>query len=92
MSKKKRNKFDKDGYESTFDGLKSEDFITVKDELLPSPAEFARAMKNARITIHLDSATIDFFKAQAKQHHVSYQKMIRHVLRNYREQVRRRAA
>ena len=84
MKKRKRKK--KVIYEDDFDGVDIKNLRVVKaPEWLPSPEEVARALKNVRTTILLDADTISYFKQQAKKHGVSYQKMIREVLREYRQ-------
>jgi len=80
-----------DGYEEDFDGLKMEDFKTAVDPRLPSPAEIAKSLKKARISIVIDLPSVDYFKKQAAKHGVSYQKMIRRVLRHYIESVKHAA-
>lgn len=88
MKKKTDPKFDADGYEEDFDGLNSRDFVVAKDPRLPSPAELAKSMKKAKMTIVIDVPTKEFFKKKASQHGVSYQKMIRRVLREYVQQMK----
>jgi len=91
MKKRIGPKFDKDGYEENFDGLNADDLVFIKDPRLPSPKEIAKSLKNARISIVLDDETVDYFKDEANKHKVSYQKMIRQVLRHYRQSHRRAA-
>jgi predicted DNA binding CopG/RHH family protein len=82
--KMRRNKRDKDGYEYDFDGLDIRDFRMAKlPDSFPSPAEIARSLRHAKITILVDQPVIDFFKQEAQKHRTSYQQMIREVLRNY---------
>jgi len=83
--KKKKIKLDKDGYEDTedFDGVRMEDLIEIDDPRLPSPSELAKSIRNNRITLLLDDAVVSFFKDQAKENKVSYQQLIREVLREY---------
>jgi predicted DNA binding CopG/RHH family protein len=52
-------------------------------DFLPSPAELAQADAVVKVTIALSQESIDFFKTQAKQHHTSYQRMIRRLLDEY---------
>ncbi len=61
----------------------------VKDDFLPSAAELAaRAKRNTKvkITITLESASIDYFKQVAQEQNISYQKMIRMLLDEYVQQ------
>lgn len=65
----------------------------VRDDFLPSPQELAaRAKRNTRVkvTITLESASIDYFKQVAKEQNVSYQKMIRMLLDEYVQQHKQR--
>ena len=93
MKKKiRRNKQDKDGYEYNFDGVDIRNFKPAKlPDWFPSPAELARRMRHAKITIHLDDGTVVFFKREAKKYKTSYQKMIREVLRKYKDRMDRAA-
>ena len=87
--------FDKDGYEDTetFDGWRIEDSVIVpRPDFLPSPAEVARRLKKAKITILLDDGTVIYFKEEAEKNGVSYQQMIREVLRTYANQKKKRKA
>lgn len=93
MKKKTRRKKHQDYYEEDFEGVRVEDLRVVPRNLLPlpSPAEIARSLRHAKITILLDAPTVEFFKQKSAEHHVSYQQMIRQVLRNYTEKMRRAA-
>jgi predicted DNA binding CopG/RHH family protein len=55
------------------------DLRIVKD-FLPSPDHLVLKEENVKITISLRKSSIDFFKKKAKEHHTSYQKMIRQVI------------
>ena len=93
MRKNKKKKID-DGYEDTFDDLTEEDLkdpIIVHRGPLPSPKEFAAALKKLRITIQLDLPTVLYFRDQAEKHGVKYQSMIRKVLTSYVENEKRAA-
>jgi predicted DNA binding CopG/RHH family protein len=89
-----KKKWSKDGYERDFDGLDIKDFKIVKDkyDFIPTPEEIARSLRHAKVTILLDDGTVVYFKQEAKKHGVSYQQMIREVLRQYKERQTRRAA
>ncbi len=53
-------------------------------DFLPSPAAFAYAEpETEKITIILDKETVEFFRSQAAVHRVSYQRMIRELLKGY---------
>ncbi len=75
------------------DGLKIGDIVEgthgkarVVADFLPSPAAFAYAEpETEKITIVLDKETVAFFKSQASNFSVSYQRMIRELLKGYVE-------
>ena len=52
-------------------------------DFLPSPDRLALKEENVKITISLKRSSIAFFKAQAKKHKTSYQKMIRELVDRY---------
>ena len=54
----------------------------VKD-FLPPPEELVFPQQTVKITISLSSLSVEFFKQQAKKHHVKYQQMIRELLDRY---------
>lgn len=96
MKKKKirRNKTDKDGYEYNFDGVDARYLRPAKlPDWFPSPAEISKMLHTAKITITMEDGTVHYFKEQAKKNNVSYQRMMREVLKNYvRHHTRHRAA
>ncbi len=57
--------------------------IRVVNDFLPPPEELAFKEDNVKITITLSKASVDFFKKEAKRHHIQYQKMIRRLLDFY---------
>ena len=57
--------------------------VKVVADFLPSPEELAFREDNVKVTIALSKASVDFFKHEARKHHVSYQKMIRRLLDEY---------
>lgn len=59
--------------------------IKIKD-LLPPPAELAKAEKTQKITIALKKSSIEFFKREASRHHSKYQRMIRDLVDRYATQ------
>ncbi len=57
-------------------------------DFLPPPEQLVlREPTTEKITLTLDSNTIDFFKTQAKKLNAPYQRMIRNLLREYAERV-----
>jgi predicted DNA binding CopG/RHH family protein len=55
-------------------------------DFLPSPAAFAYTEpETEKITIVLDKGTVEFFREQAANFSVSYQRMIRELLKGYVE-------
>ena len=50
---------------------------------LPSPEQLALKNEQTKVTIHLSSETVAYFKAAADKHHMQYQKMIRQLLDEY---------
>lgn len=58
--------------------------LKIIHDFLPSPAELAGRDKTVKITLALTKSTLDFFKEIAKVHGMPYQKMIRHLLDEYK--------
>lgn len=56
---------------------------TVIDDFLPPPDQLVMKEDNVKVTLSLSRKSIDFFKAQAKEHHTGYQTMIRSLLDQY---------
>jgi predicted DNA binding CopG/RHH family protein len=56
----------------------------IKD-FLPSPEELAFKEETVKVTISLSKASVDFFKKEAKRHHIEYQNMIGRLLDKYIE-------
>ena len=52
-------------------------------DFLPPPDKLIRKEPKVKITITLNSGSIDFFKRYAKQNNVKYQTMINEVLNKY---------
>jgi len=52
-------------------------------DFLPPPEKLVRKEPKVKITITLNSGSIDFFKRYAKQNNVKYQTMINEVLDKY---------
>ena len=57
--------------------------IKIVDDFLPPPDQLAFKEDNVKVTITLSKASVEFFKKEAKKHHVQYQKMIRRLLDLY---------
>ena len=55
------------------------------EDFLPAPEELVFKNLGRKVTIILDEKSIAFFKAQAEQLHVPYQRMIRNLLSEYVE-------
>jgi len=53
------------------------------DDFLPSPDKLVLPKEGVKVTISLSRSSIDFFKEQAKLHHVKYQQMIRQLVDRY---------
>jgi len=62
--------------------------VRILNDFLPSPEELAFKEKKVKVTMTLSQASVDFFKAEAKKHHTSYQAMIRQLLDIYASQQR----
>ena len=61
------------------------ELVVVKD-FLPSPEQLVMKEENVKITISLNKSSVEFFKNKAKEHHTSYQKMIRRLIDWYASQ------
>lgn len=57
--------------------------LRLVSDFLPTPEELSLRNRNTKITISLSTESIDFFKDQANQHDMQYQKMIRQLLDDY---------
>jgi len=57
--------------------------LKVVPDFLPSPEELAYKEDTVKITITLSTESVEFFKQEAKKHHIQYQKMIRRLLDAY---------
>lgn len=85
MKRKHRElKRDKDGYSYAFDGVNAKNLVSVPPPPgFPKPDEIAKMLRTEKITILLDGPVVEYFKKAAAKNKVSYQKMIREVLRRY---------
>lgn len=63
--------------------------LTKVADFLPPPEELAASEKMLKVTIAIDSETIDFFKTQADKFSTKYQRMMREVLKGYARQYHR---
>jgi hypothetical protein len=79
-----KNKTDFEGYEEYPFGKNAKIGPVVKD-LLPPPHMLARMEKKVKITITLNTSSVQFFKKQAKKYKTPYQAMIRNLLQQYAE-------
>lgn len=52
-------------------------------DFLPPPEELVIPEDTVKVTISLSRASIDFFKRQAKLHHIKYQRMLRQLVDRY---------
>jgi len=52
-------------------------------DFLPSPEKLVRKEPKVKITITLNTGSVDFFKKYARQNNVKYQTMINEVLDKY---------
>ncbi len=57
--------------------------MELVEDFLPPPDQLALKQDTVKVTIGLSKPTVDFFKAQARQNHTQYQKMIRRLLDLY---------
>jgi len=54
--------------------------LRVVKDFLPSPDQLVLKEENIKVTLALKKSSIDFFKKTAREHHISYQRMIREVV------------
>ena len=52
-------------------------------DFLPPPAQLAKRESTAKVTLELTQSSLNFFKRQAKQERVPYQRMIRGLIDAY---------
>ena len=57
--------------------------LEVVEDFLPPPEDLVLRQETVKVTIGLSKPTVEFFKAQARQNHTRYQKMIRRLLDLY---------
>lgn len=66
--------------------------LRVVDDFLPAPEELVFKEDNVKITMALSKSSVEFFKAEAKKHHTSYQTMIRRLVDHYASRHAKRRA
>jgi predicted DNA binding CopG/RHH family protein len=54
--------------------------LKMVNDFLPPPDQLVLKEDNVKVTIALKKSSVDFFKKEAKKHHISYQKMIRQLV------------
>lgn len=59
--------------------------IKIIPDFLPPPEDLVIHEDSVKITISLSRESIDFFKDEAKRHHIQYKTMIRYLLELYVE-------
>jgi predicted DNA binding CopG/RHH family protein len=57
--------------------------IKIVDDFLPQPKDLILKQETTKVTISLTKSSVDFFRDEAKKHHVSYQVMIRELIDQY---------
>ncbi|MHB8624515.1 MAG: CopG family transcriptional regulator [Sulfuricaulis sp.] len=60
--------------------------LRVVDDFLPRPEDLVFKEDNVKVTMSLSKTSINFFKSEAKKHHISYQAMIRRLVDTYASQ------
>lgn len=62
----------------------------IVPDFLPSPAELAGVSKKSKVTLELETKSLNFFKKKAKELGVPYQRMIRNLIDAYAAQYKGR--
>ena len=57
--------------------------LKVIDDFLPAPEDLVFKEENVKVTMSLSKSSVEFFKKEAREHHTSYQAMIRRLLDLY---------
>jgi predicted DNA binding CopG/RHH family protein len=57
--------------------------VEIINDFLPSPKELVLKKESVKVTLVLSKESVDFFKSQALNHHVPYQRMIKNLLDKY---------
>jgi len=63
----------------------------IINDFLPPPEKLVRKEPKVKITITLNSGSVDFFKKHAKKNNVKYQTMINEVLDKYVQRYKKEA-
>ncbi len=63
--------------------------LKVIQDFLPPPEQLVLKDETIKITLSLTKSSIDYFKKIAKVNHTQYQKMIRALLDNYVEHIKK---
>ena len=61
--------------------------VKIVKDFLPPPSQLVLRDDNVKVTLSLSRRSVEFFKREAKKHHVPYQKMIRALVDGYTEKV-----
>jgi predicted DNA binding CopG/RHH family protein len=56
------------------------------DDFLPPPAELVKRETTVKIALEISQSSLAFFKEQAKNEHVSYQRMLQNLIDAYAKQ------
>ncbi|HEX9828557.1 MAG TPA: hypothetical protein VGA80_18320 [Flavobacteriaceae bacterium] len=64
--------------------------VEMVNDFLPEPKNLVLKNESIKITISLSKGSVDFFKSQASEHHIPYQKMIKTVLDKYANHYKKR--
>ena len=57
--------------------------VEIIHNFLPSPENLVLKDDSVKVTISLSKDSVNFFKVQASQHDISYQRMIKNLLDKY---------
>lgn len=60
--------------------------MTIMADFLPPPSQLVPREDNVRVTLSLSRSSVEFFKHEAEENHVPYQRMIRALLEQYTKQ------
>ncbi len=55
-------------------------------DFLPPPSELVKREPTVKVTLELTQSSLNFFKAQAQQEQVPYQRMLRNLIDAYAKQ------
>lgn len=57
--------------------------VKLMKDFLPSPDKLVLREANVKVTLSLSRRSVDYFKREARKHHVPYQRMIRALVDAY---------